>query len=180
MQIRFSAIEPVAEAAELVSFFCANEWPFHGVAVVDESTVQRRIAEGYYRNASREAFWIETPERIGYLALEELEDIEDGGNPIFDLRLAKRHRGAGYAEPILRALCAMVFANYPTVRRFEGQTREDNIAMRRSFGRAGFLKEAHYRQSWPTADGGYLASVAYGILRSDFETGTVSTFDWAD
>lgn len=44
--------------------------------------------------------------------------------------------------------------------------------MRKTFLRAGFLKEAHYRLGWPTKDGGHVASVAYSILRHDRETGT--------
>lgn len=68
----------------------------------------------------------------------------------------------------------------PQVLRFEGQTREDNIAMRKTFVRAGFVKEAHYRMGWPTSDGRYLASVAYTILRQDWANNTVTTFDWDD
>lgn len=52
--------------------------------------------------------------------------------------------------------------------------------MRKTFIRAGFLKEAHYRMAWPSNDGGYLASIAYSILRQDWETGTVTHFDWTD
>ncbi|MBQ1444195.1 MAG: GNAT family N-acetyltransferase [Renibacterium sp.] len=180
MQIRFNPIDPAAEAAELVAFLCGNEWPFHGSARLDEVAVRHRIAAGHYWNSDREAFWIEAPERIGYLALEDLADLADGGNPVFDLRLAEQYRGRGLAVPVLRALAGLVFERFPSVRRLEGQTREDNLAMRKAFRKAGFLKEAHYRQAWPTGDGGYLASVAYGLLRGDFETGTVSSFDWAD
>ncbi len=35
------------------------------------------------------------------------------------------------------------------VNRSEGQTREDNTAMRKTFLRCGWLKEAHYREDWP-------------------------------
>lgn len=44
---------------------------------------------------------------------------------------------------MLRALYNMVFEAMPNLLRFEGQTREDNIAMRKTFLRAGFLKDAH-------------------------------------
>lgn len=180
MQIRFEPIDLAAAAEDLVAFLTENSWPFHSSAVLTEATVRQRIAEGYYRNGYREVFWIETPQRIGYLALEDLEDIDDGGCPVFDLRLAEEYRGQGLAEPVLRAFTELVFSRFPNLRRFEGQTREDNFAMRKTFIKAGFLKEAHYRQGWPTADGEYLASVGYGILRSDFETGVVARFDWAD
>lgn len=68
----------------------------------------------------------------------------------------------------------------PPVNRFEGQTREDNIAMRKIFLRCGFLKEAHYREAWPVLAGAALASVAYAILRRDWETGTTTGFTWED
>lgn len=68
----------------------------------------------------------------------------------------------------------------PKVNRFEGQTREDNIAMRKTFVRCGWLKEAHYREGWPVDEGSPLASIAYGILRRDWETGQTTLFDWDD
>lgn len=80
----------------------------------------------------------------------------------------------------LRALCDMVFDSMPNTLRFEGQTREDNIAMRKIFLRADFLKETHYRLGWPTNDGGHVASIAYAILCQDWENGTVTHFEWND
>jgi len=68
----------------------------------------------------------------------------------------------------------------PEAVRFEGQTRADNIAMRKVFLKAGFLKEAHYRMSWPADDGTRVASVAYAILRQDWESGETTSFDWDD
>lgn len=115
--------------------------------------------------------------RIGIVALE---DLEEDDSPLFDLRLDQEHRGQGLGLEVLRALCELVFYTMPEVTRFEGQTREDNIAMRKTFIRAGFIKEAHYRLSWPTNDGGAVASVAYAILRQDWETGTTTWFEWND
>jgi RimJ/RimL family protein N-acetyltransferase len=66
------------------------------------------------------------------------------------------------------------------LRRFEGQTREDNIAMRKVFVRSGWVKEAHYRQAWPVDGSEPKASIAYGILRCDWETGTTTPVDWDD
>lgn len=40
------------------------------------------------------------------------------------------------------------------------------------------MQEAHYRESWPVEGGSPLASVAYGVLRRDWETGEVTTFVW--
>ena len=81
---------------------------------------------------------------------------------------------------MLRAATDLVFGTMPDVHRFEGQTREDNVAMRRTFLRCGWLKEAHYREGWPVDGGEPLASVAYAILRRDWRSGTTTTFVWED
>ena len=52
--------------------------------------------------------------------------------------------------------------------------------MRKTFLRSGFLKEAHYREGWPVTGGQPLASVAYAILRRDWETGQTTNFVWED
>ena len=66
------------------------------------------------------------------------------------------------------------------ISRFEGQTREDNIAMRKVMLRAGFVKEAHYREGWPVEGAAPQASVAYAILRRDWGSGTTTSFVWED
>lgn len=86
---------------------------------------------------------------------------------MLDLRIGEALRGRGLAAPALNAATAHVFDAHPRVLRLEGQTREDNIAMRRAFARCGWLQEAHCRDGWPVADGGLAASVAYAVLRRD-------------
>ncbi|NYE96452.1 RimJ/RimL family protein N-acetyltransferase [Psychromicrobium silvestre] len=176
MQISLRSFEPESEAEELAKFLSENRWPFHVYSELTLEGVRTRIAEGAYVNEDRQTFWIETPERVGIAVLEDLQDDA----PLFDLRLAESVRGQGIAAAALGALTALVFERFPDVRRFEGQTRQDNLAMRRTFLKNGFVKEAHYRQGWPTADGRYLDSVAYAILRQDFETGQTTPVDWQD
>ena len=64
--------------------------------------------------------------------------------------------------------------------RIEGQTRRDNLPMRRTFLKCGYVKEAHYRQCWPSPDGVYRDSIGYGILRSDWERGEITPAAWDD
>lgn len=99
---------------------------------------------------------------------------------MIDLRLAEDARGRGIGTAILPVIVAEVFGRFPSVRKLEGQTREDNVAMRRAFRRAGWAKEAHYREGWPVAGGQPLASVAYAILRSDVQSGTTTPVPWDD
>lgn len=167
-----------ADREALVDFFTRNEFPFHVVRRPTREQVEGWIGDGAFRDEDHDSFWVDQAElgRVGFFRLEDLSDPD----PVFDLRLDGRFRGRGLGAEVLRAATAHVYTTMPERNRFEGQTREDNIAMRRTFLRCGFLKEAHYRQGWPVEGGEPVASVAYGILRRDWETGTVTPFDWED
>ncbi|GAA1185360.1 hypothetical protein GCM10009584_29240 [Ornithinimicrobium humiphilum] len=178
-EITLTRLDPTgADRAELVAFFTGNTFPFHMTPRPTREQVEEWIAEGAFRDEDNDSFWVDSAEhgRLGFVRFEDLTDPD----PVFDLRLAEGVRGRGLGEPVLRAVTAHVFTTMPEVNRFEGQTREDNVAMRRVFLRCGFLKEAHYREGWPVEDGRRLASVAYAILRRDWETGTVTPFVWED
>jgi RimJ/RimL family protein N-acetyltransferase len=96
--------------------------------------VEDSIDEGRYGDANHASYWIDTTEgRIGVVVLYDLSDDA----PLYDLRLATEHRGKGLGAEVLKALTAYVFNTMSAVNRFEGQTREDNIAMRTTFLRAG-------------------------------------------
>jgi RimJ/RimL family protein N-acetyltransferase len=114
--------------------------------------------------------------RVGLAVLEDLTD----DTPLFDLRIAAEARGRGLGLAALRALTDHVFATRPQTDRFERQTREDNVAMRRTFRRCGFVKEAHYREARPAEDGRRLASIGYGMLRRDWESGGTTQVTWDD
>lgn len=66
------------------------------------------------------------------------------------------------------------------VDRFEGHTRDDNIAMRSTFIRAGWSKEAHYRRAWPVSGQRPRDSIAYAILREEWNSGTSVDVRWHD
>ncbi|RBM03985.1 N-acetyltransferase [Glutamicibacter soli] len=167
-----------SDADDLLTFLTANQFPFHVQQTLREEDVRARIGSSYYWNEDRQGYWVRQGEqRLGMVVLEDLQDAE---SPLFDLRLAESCRGQGIGVKVLRALCDLVFESMPKTLRFEGQTREDNIAMRKTFIRSGFLKEAHYRMGWPTTDGRPMASIAYSILRDDWSSGTVTRFEWED
>ncbi|MER2137659.1 MAG: GNAT family protein [Arthrobacter sp.] len=178
MAISFLPMTDSAEESEaLVGFLTSNRFPFHVRSEHSEASARKLIEEGRFWSDESIGFWIQNgPQRIGLVVLDDLEE----DTPMFDLRLAEEYRGRGLGVPVLRELCGMVFDRFPDAVRFEGQTREDNIAMRRTFLRAGFLKEAHYRLGWPTTEGARVASVAYAILRQDWVNGGITPFDWED
>jgi RimJ/RimL family protein N-acetyltransferase len=119
-------------------------------------------------------------ERVGIAVIDDLDDVAEGGNPVLDLRLAESHRGRGVGVLVLRALTELVFARWPDVTRFEGQTRDDNVAMRAAFGRAGWVKEAIYRDAWPVEGAPARPAIGYAVLRRDWESGTTTPVVWDD
>lgn len=166
-----------ADADAVTAFLSANRFPFHMNPAPTAEQAAARVADGDFWSDESQGYWIHYgSEDVGMAVLEDLEE----DSPVFDLRLAEGRRGQGLGVDVVRALCELVFTEMPEVVRFEGQTREDNIAMRKVFSRAGFLKEAHYRQAWPKADGSRAASVAYAILRTDWENDTVTPSEWND
>ncbi|WGW12673.1 GNAT family protein [Saxibacter everestensis] len=179
MIISFTRIDPSGgDHDALIEFMTRNEFPFHGCPRPGAADVEASISKGAYRDEDNDSFWIDHSEvgRIGFFRLEDLSDDA----PLFDLRLDGPFRGRGLGVHTLNAATHHVFSTMPSVNRFEGQTREDNTAMRKTFVRCGWLKEAHYREGWPVDGGAPLASVAYSILRRDWETGQTTTFAWDD
>lgn len=165
-----------ADRAAFVAFLAGHAFPFHVRSRRTPAEVEAAIEDGAYDDEDHAAHWVDVDgQRVGVVVLEDLTDDA----PLFDLRLATEHRGRGLGVPVVRALADHVFATYPQVHRFEGQTREDNVPMRRVLLRAGFVKEAHYRDGWPT-DGAPVASVAYAVLRRDREAGTTTPVPWDD
>ncbi|WP_307844985.1 GNAT family N-acetyltransferase [Actinotalea solisilvae] len=156
----------------LVAFLAGHAFPFHTTPRVTPDVARERVDAGRFDGPDHAAWWVTTPDR-GRVGLAVLSDLTDGG-PMVDLRLAEEHRGARLAAPALRALADVTFRTLPDVRRLEGTTREDNLAMRRAFVRAGFVQEAFHREAWPRHDGGPLGAAGYALLRSDWESGTAT------
>ena len=178
MDITFTRVDDRRnDREELIEFLTAHEFPFHVTRRPERDVVEGWIDDGRFGDADHASLWIDTDAgRIGLVVLQDLTDDA----PLFDLRLATEHRGKGFAAEVLRALATHVFTTMLAVNRFEGQTREDNLAMRKTFVRTGFVKEAHYREGWPVENGPALASVAYSILRRDWQSGRTTPVVWDD
>lgn len=169
---RFSAAQ---HAAWVVDFLAGQHWPFHAGAA-DRDTVEERLRSGYFDGPDRATLIVlDGSERVGLARVEDLGDP----TPVLDLRIDSRHRGRGLGTAALRELIRWVFGAYE-VDRIEGMTRQDNVAMRRAFRSAGFVKEAHHRHAWPTEVGVPLDAVGYALLRSDWETGGTTPVAWHD
>ena len=95
---------------------------------------------GDYHSPACRAFWIRampTNDDVGLIRLYDLLDQ----SAMFDLRIKTRSRGAGIDTQAVRWQTAHVFATYPGIIRLEGQTRQDNTAMRKVFRASGYVKE---------------------------------------
>jgi RimJ/RimL family protein N-acetyltransferase len=176
VDITYRPVDP-DDTASLVAFLTGDRWPFHGSPVVTADKARRWIADGRYHGDDNRAFWITVDgQDAGLIRLMDLGDR----TPMFDLRLRAQRRGKGIGGQALRWLTAYLFTELPAITRVEGHTRQDNRAMRRAFQRAGYVKEAHYRDAWPEDGGEVYDAVGYAILRRDWLTGTTTTPEWHD
>jgi len=164
------------EAERLVSFLTSQPWPFHGTPSLTEESVRDSLAKGRYAGEETKTFWIQADGTdVGLLRLFDLGDL----TPMFDIRIDRNARGQGIGTAALRQAVKYLFTAYPDKIRMEGHTRADNYAMRKTFVKAGFVKEGYHRKSWPT-EGVYYDSVGYSILRDDWTSGRTTPVDWND
>ena len=171
----------MADVEPLVSFLATNTFPFHRRPRVTDEQAREVVLGRRFWSDDSVGIWVEADgERIGVAVVDDLEDVTDGGSPVFDLRFAEARRGRGLGVPVLRALTELVFTRWPDVTRFEGHTREDNLAMRSTFRRAGWVKEGLHRDAWPVAGAPPKSSVAYAMLRRDWQSGTTTPVVWDD
>ena len=175
MEIKFIKIEK-SESLELATWLSSDSWPFFLGNTPTKEEVLKRIEDGAFFADGELNFWIfdQKGQRIGLIELYQLDDLA----PMFSIRLNSNKRGQGLGQWILKWLTDFIFQNYPDKRRIEGQTREDNVVMRKLFNKCGYVKEAYYRMASPTENGGRVASIAYGILREDWLTQKVTPVNW--
>ena len=175
MQLLFQRIDR-SEAEQLADWLSSDRWPFFRNPAPTREDILKRIDDGQFLGDAEEDYWIvdAAGDRIGLIELYGILELA----PMFNIRLRAAYRGRGLGPPAVRWLTRHVFESFPDKRRLESQTREDNLAMRKVFNKCGFIKEAYYRQASPTEDGGWVASIGYGILRDDWLSGEVTSVPW--
>jgi RimJ/RimL family protein N-acetyltransferase len=172
VDLRFVPVgDSEAETAALVELLSGEEWPFHGTSRPSRETAEGWLAAGRFTGPGVRSFWIRDAQAtVGIVTLRDLGDP----TPVFDLRLRSAYRGRGYGTAAVRWLTGYLFTEYPEIRRIEGHTRRDNLAMQRVFERCGYVREAHHRQAWPGSDGSVHDSFGYAILRQDWLSGEIT------
>jgi RimJ/RimL family protein N-acetyltransferase len=164
------------EHGELVAWICASSWPFHLQVVPRPEQVATRVERGDFHGEEDRSFWLMLDgERAGLVCLHELGDL----TPIFDLRLATAFRGRGLGGQALDLLARQVF-EVEGKTRLEGHTRVDNVPMRRTFRKRGWVKESHHRRAWPGAAGVLHDAVTYALLREDWVSGEQTPVPWEE
>ena len=92
MPVEFHRVEIPRDREELVEFLCNDEWPFHGQRVLTPDD----IVAMDFSSPDVASFWIvDHRQTVGLVRLLDLGDIGEGV-PLFDLRVASRHRGCGF------------------------------------------------------------------------------------
>lgn len=176
MQLREWTME---EQEQLIHFLTTNTWPFHGNAHPERDLIEKTIEEGGYESDEVKTFWVQNEDEdiVGIVKIYDLQDEI----PLFDLRIADEYRGFGYGAKALKLITEFVFGLPERKIRLEGHTRQDNLAMRKTFERAGFVKEAHLRKAWfSPKENSYYDAVTYGMTREDFLAGTTTPVIWED
>lgn len=175
--LRFEQFAP-DETDLLSQWLTSDTWHYFVNPSPTPAQVREWIADGVFASDETRTLWIRTPDgkEVGLIRLHDLHDP----TPMFDIRILAPFRGRGYGKQALLWLTDHLFTTMPDIRRIEGQTREDNVPMRRLFRACGYVKEAHYRESWPAGDGRWLASVAYARLRREWEQGISTPVNWHD
>lgn len=167
------------EQEQLIHFLTTNTWPYHGNTHPARHLIEKTIEEGGYQSDEVKTFWVENDkqEKVGIVKLYDLRDEI----PMFDLRIADLYRGYGYGPAALQLVVDYVFELPAKKIRLEGHTRQDNLAMRKTFERAGFVKEAHLRNAWfSPKENSYYDAVTYGITREDYQGGVTTPVVWED
>lgn len=166
------------EQEQLIHFMTTNTWPYDGHSHPGRSIIEKAIEEGGYESDEVKTFWVESEGRkVGIVKIYDLQEQI----PLFDLRIADEWRGYGYGSQALKLVTSYVFGLEEYKIRLEGHTRQDHFAMRKTFERAGFVKEAHLRNAWfAPKENAYYDAVTYGITREDYAKGTTTPVVWED
>ncbi len=180
MPLHFQPFTLPDDREALADFLSTEEWPFHVNARISREKALAMIDQGSFSSDDQETLWIiENEARVGILRAQDLDDVDDGA-PVFDLRIAARHRGRGIGREAVQWLTRHLFTRFPQLNRIAATTRVDNDAMRAALRASGYVKEGHFRESWPGADGHWHDTVFYATLRRDWQSGATTAVRWRD
>ena len=161
----------------LIDLLTTETWPLRAQPRFTRAEVEEELASGQYGEGKDLTFLIEVEDEV--VGLVRLEGIDEPRfDPALDIRFRAAWRGRGLGVEAVRFITTEFFRRHPDRFRIEGQTRRDNLPMRKVFQRAGWVKEAVYRAAWaPDETGARRDGLGYAILRSDWESATTTPPD---
>ncbi|MFS0783126.1 GNAT family N-acetyltransferase [Bacillus sp. 1P06AnD] len=158
------------ELGDLVTFMTDHFWEFHSNPQQTKEQIIKGFNNGWYQE-DKETFWIEhANKKIGLIIIHDISDTI----PLFDIRLDNSVRGKGFGTKAVCWITDYIFGLPDKKIRIEAYTRSDNIAMRKTLSKCGFIKEGYLRCAWENDDGSVSDSICYAIIRRDWE-GNIST-----
>ena len=151
--------------ASLAEWLAAETWPFHSRPRLTPEDARREIRAGDFTGSNPTLLGRAHRDRTcGHRSVP----LPRGREPGRGRSAGRASSGAGSRRTDGGVGRDHLFTTTDK-HRLAGETRVDNVAMRRVFERCGWVREAHYRQSWPTEDGSWTDSVGYAILRDDWQ-----------
>lgn len=178
MEHAFRPFAPGRDEPALIDLLTGEEWTHRPKVRFSADEVRAELAAGHFAGPEIVTELIELDGAV--VGLVRAEDVgRERTDPQLDFRLRASVRGRGIGLAALRHITALVFDRSPATLRIEGQTRRDNVAMRKVFQRGGYVLEAVYRRAWPAPDGTQFDGVGYAMLRGDWESGTTTPVDWS-
>lgn len=157
-----------AEWTRFENLFCSSEWPYHVETTVARESLQARRREGEFGPPDNAVIFIEGDDDL--LGAVIVHGVRDRCLEV-DVRIDARWRGRGVGTQALKCAERMVFSRFEHCARIEGNTREDNIMMRRAFKSACWVNEGFYRDASIDARGALCAVVGFGVTRRDWLVG---------
>ena len=166
------------EIDALIEFLTSDSWEFHGTPNPNPERIRASYESQYYTGDDCKTFWIILNKdiKVGMLRIYDLQD----GTPLFDIRILSKYKGMGIGTTTINWLVDYIFNNYSDKDRIEGNTRQDNYAMRCVFHKCCFVKEAHHRKAWGGKDGILYDAIGYGITKEDWQNGKTTPVEWND
>ncbi|RDI45503.1 GNAT family N-acetyltransferase [Falsibacillus pallidus] len=153
------------ELDDLVSFLTDTAWEYHSNPTPEKKQIVEQYHNGWYQD-DRETYWIEQEnEKIGLLMIHDINDTI----PLFDIKLSKIARGNGIGTKAVHWMTDYTFSLPDKKIRIEAYTRSDNLQMRKTLYKCGFVKEGYLRSAWENSDGTVNDSICYAIIRTDWE-----------
>jgi len=159
------------DSEKLFAILSKSDWPFHAGTKITRERFDKQLEKNYYNGEEIKTFFVQSDGQVvGFIRLFDLgTNFQDDDTPLFDLRLNEAFRGSGIGTEVVKQAVSYVFSNYPNKNRIEATTRADNQAKQRVLLKCGFVKEAQYRESWPTQNGELFDTLGFGMLRREWK-----------